>query len=74
MSLPLASIPGCLRARQSLAVVGQPVYTAVYGLENPEVIKSAAWAKARDTVWTEGIRPHMQNFKHRVYQLILPAN
>jgi hypothetical protein len=73
MSPPLASIPGCLRARESLAVDGQPMYTAVYGLENPEVIKSAAWGKSRDTVWTEGIRPHRQNLKHQVYQLILPA-
>jgi hypothetical protein len=39
---------------------------AVYELENPEVIKSAAWAKARDTAWTEKIRPHMQNLEHRV--------
>jgi hypothetical protein len=70
----LASVPGCLRARQSPAVDGQPVYTAVYELETPDVIKSAAWAKARDTAWSGGIRPHMQNLKHRVYQLILPAN
>jgi hypothetical protein len=74
MSPPLASIPSCLRARESLAVDGQSVYAAMYGLENPKVIKSAAWAKAHDTVWAEGIRPHMQNLKHRVYQLILPAN
>jgi hypothetical protein len=69
----LASVPGCLRARRFLAVDGQPKYMAVYDLENPEVIKSAAWANARDTAWTEQIRPHMQNLEHRVYQLILPA-
>ena len=69
----LASVPGCLRARRFLAVDGQPKYMAVYELENPEVTKSAAWAKARDTAWTEKIRPHMQNLEHRVYQLILPA-
>jgi hypothetical protein len=49
------------------------MYTAVYELENPEVVKSAACAKARDTDWTEKIRPHMQNLKQRVYPLILPA-
>jgi antibiotic biosynthesis monooxygenase (ABM) superfamily enzyme len=69
----LASVPGCLRARRFLAVDGQPKYMAVYDLENPEGIKSAAWANARDTAWTEQIRPHMQNLEHRVYQLILPA-
>jgi hypothetical protein len=46
---------------------------AVYELGHSEVIKSAAWAKARDTAWTETIRPHRQNLEHRVYQLILPA-
>ncbi len=69
----LASVPGCLRARRFLAIDGQPKYMAVYELENPDVIKSAAWAKARDTAWTEKIRPHMQNLERRAYQLILPA-
>lgn len=69
----LASVPGCFRARRFLAADGQPKYMAVYDLENPEVIKSAAWAKVRDTAWTETIRPHMQNLERRLYQLILPA-
>jgi antibiotic biosynthesis monooxygenase (ABM) superfamily enzyme len=69
----LASVPGCCRARRFLAVDGQPKYMAVYELENPEVIQSTAWAKARDTAWTETIRPHMHNLDRRVYQLILPA-
>jgi antibiotic biosynthesis monooxygenase (ABM) superfamily enzyme len=69
----LASVPGCFRARRFLAVDGQPKYTAIYELENPDVIKGTAWAKARDTAWTEKIRPHLQNLDRRVYQLILPA-
>jgi hypothetical protein len=69
----LASVPGCLRARRFQAVDGQPQYMAVYEIENPDVIQSAAWAKARDTTWTEKIRPHMHNLERRVYQLILPA-
>ena len=69
----LASVPGCLRARRFLAIDGQPKYMAVYELANPDVIKSAAWAKARDTAWTEKIRPHMQNLDRRAYHLILPA-
>jgi hypothetical protein len=69
----LASVPGCFRARRFLAVDGRPKYMAVYELETPDVVKSAAWAKARDTVWTEKIRPHMQNLERRVYQLILPT-
>jgi hypothetical protein len=70
----LASVPGCLQARRFLAVDGQPKYMAVCELENPEVIKSTAWAKSRDTAWTEKIRLHMQNLEHRVYQPIPPAN
>jgi antibiotic biosynthesis monooxygenase (ABM) superfamily enzyme len=69
----LASVPGCLRARRFLAVDGQPKYMAVYELENPDVVKSTAWAEARDTTWTEDIRPHLHNLDRRVYQLILPA-
>jgi hypothetical protein len=69
----LASVPGCFRARRFLAADGQPKYMAVYDLENPKVIKSVAWAKVRDTAWTETIRPHMQNLERRLYQLILPA-
>jgi hypothetical protein len=69
----LASVPGCFRARRFSAVDGKPKYMAVYELENPDVPRSAAWAKARDTAWTEKIRPHMQNLERRVYQLILPA-
>ncbi len=69
----LASVPGCFRARRFLAVDGQPKYMAAYELEHPDVPKSVAWAKARDTAWTEKIRPHMQNLERGVYQLILPA-
>jgi hypothetical protein len=69
----LASVPGCFRARRFLAVDDQPKYMAVYELENLEVIKSVAWANARDTAWTAKIRPHMQNLERRLYQLILPA-
>lgn len=69
----LASVPGCFRARRFLALDGQPKYMAVYEIDAPDVIKSAAWAKARDTAWTEKIRPHLQNLDRRVYQLILPA-
>jgi antibiotic biosynthesis monooxygenase (ABM) superfamily enzyme len=69
----LASVPGCFQARRFLAVDGQPKYMAVYEIDTPDVIKSAAWAKARDTAWTEKIRPHLHNLERRVYQLILPA-
>lgn len=69
----LASVPGCFRARRFQAIDGQPKYMAVYEIEKPDVINSDAWAKARDTAWTEKIRPHMQNRERRVYQLILRA-
>jgi hypothetical protein len=69
----LASGPGCFRGRRLLAVDGQPKYMAVYEIETPDVITSAAWAKARETAWTEKIRPHMHDLDRRVYQLILPA-
>ncbi|MBI3325793.1 MAG: hypothetical protein HYZ81_03710 [Nitrospinae bacterium] len=69
----LAGVPGCFRARRFLAVEGEPKYMAVYELENPGVPNSAAWAKARDSAWTDKIRPLMQHLERGIYQLILPA-
>jgi hypothetical protein len=69
----LASVPGCFRVRRFLAVDGRPKHTAVCELEHPDVLKSAAWAKASYTAWTEKLRPYRQNRERRLYQLILPA-
>jgi hypothetical protein len=67
------SVLGDFRVRRSLAVDGQPKHMAVCERERPGVLKSAAWAKASDTTWTEKLRPHRQNRERRLYQPILPA-
>jgi hypothetical protein len=73
MSLRWRAFPAASERGSPWRSMATPVYTAVYELENPVIIKGAAWAKAHDTAWTAKIRPHMQNLERRVYRLILPA-
>lgn len=60
----LAAVPGCLAARRFLsdpAVNGTHQYVALYHLEDPEITKGEAWAKAVDTPWSARVRPHFQD-------------
>jgi hypothetical protein len=39
----------------------------------PNVIESAEWAKARNTQWSDRLRPHFQpHLKRDLFELILP--
>lgn len=56
----LSAVPGCILARRFVTTNGCPQkYLALYHLESPDVVKTAAWAKAVDTPWTLKIRPFM---------------
>lgn len=56
----LAAVPGTLCARRFRATrTSKPMYLALYHLESPDVVTSAAWAKAVDTPWTRRVRPFM---------------
>ena len=58
----LAAVPGTLLARRFLATrTSKQKYLALYHLESPEVVRTAAWAKAVETPWTRKIRPYMQD-------------
>jgi hypothetical protein len=70
----LASVPGCPRVRRFLAINSQPKYMAINDLEHLDVIKSEAWATARDTDWTAKIRLYRQNHTRQLYQLIFPTS
>ena len=76
----LLKVPGVLSATRTttepLAVViggkrnasvaeGEPRYTAIFELENADVLVSEAWAKAVDQGrWTAQVRPYTRNRKH----------
>ena len=58
----LAAVPGTLAARRFVASrTSRQKYLALYHLESPEVVLTAAWAKAVETPWTRSIRPYMQD-------------
>jgi hypothetical protein len=69
----LARVPGCPRVQRFLAINSQPKYMAIDDLERLDVIKSVAWATARDTEWTARLRPHRQNRMRQLYQFIFPT-
>ena len=53
----LSKVPGVLSARRFVATEGTPKYIAVYHMTSPEVCASPAWLEARETPWTNRIRP-----------------
>src|SRR5262249_53965543 len=60
----LAKVPGTLAARRyrsTAANGGTHRYVAIYHLEAPNVVRSAAWSAAVDTPWTARVRPHFRD-------------
>lgn len=58
----LSGVPGTLLARRFVATNGcRQTYLALYHLDSPEVVKSAAWARAVETPWTLRIRAYMRD-------------
>ncbi len=71
------SVPGFLSAARYEAVKGGPKHLAVYELESPAVLQSAAYKKVSDnpTEWTRRSGPNAiaTNFIRNVYSQIHPA-
>lgn len=45
-----------------------PVYTAIYEIDHPDVLRSPAWAEAVELGrWAAEVRPHTRNRHHAVY-------
>ena len=73
----LLKVPGVLSARryksepltmfiagkqQTITAEGEPRYSAVYEIESPKVLVSAAWAQAVDKGrWPTEVRPYIRN-------------
>jgi hypothetical protein len=66
--------PGFLSARRFLAVEGEPKYLALYELESPEVLQSAAYQKIYPpSEWTKTISQHFLRTVRNVYVEITPT-
>ena len=51
--------------KKTIVAEGEPKYSAIYELESPEVLTSAAWAKAVDAGrWPGEVRPYTRNRRH----------
>jgi hypothetical protein len=49
----------------------EPIFTALYELEGPEVLISAEWVKAVEAGrWGEMVRPHTYNRRHTLHETI----
>ena len=47
-----------------------PRYSALYEIDGPEVLVSAAWAKASEAGrWASQVRPFTRNRRHALYRL-----
>lgn len=51
--------------RKTIRIENEPLYTAIYELESPEVLTSVAWNKAvEEGRWPTQVRPHTKNRRH----------
>ncbi|QEL27370.1 hypothetical protein FQV39_32715 (plasmid) [Bosea sp. F3-2] len=47
-----------------------PIYTAIYEIDDPKVLESEAWAEACEAGrWASEIRQHTRNRKHHIYKI-----
>ena len=50
---------------KTMVAEGEPRFSAVYEIESPEVLSSAAWANAVEAGrWPAQVRPHTRNRRH----------
>ena len=55
--------------RRTIDAANEPKYTALYELESPDVLTSAAWAKVVDAGrWPGEVRPFTKNRRHVLRQ------
>jgi hypothetical protein len=68
----LVGVPGVFGARRFEAVEGDPKYLAIYEMNDGGIPKTPEWEKARNSEWTQRIRPHLHDLKAVVARRILP--
>jgi hypothetical protein len=58
-------------ALKTIVAEGEPRYSAVYEIENPEVLTSDAWSRAVEAGrWPAQVRPHTRNRRHVLRKVI----
>ena len=67
----LAAVPGTVRARRLRSLDAKPRFYACYDLVSPGVLESAEWLRARQTPWSQQVRPTFRNTR-RVISKRLP--
>ena len=60
--------------RKTIEIPNEPIYTAIYELESPDVLTSAAWDKAVEQGrWPSQVRPHTKNRRHVLVKVMEPG-
>jgi hypothetical protein len=60
--------------RKTIQIENEPVYTAIYELESPDVLTSPAWDKAIEQGrWPSQVRPFTKNRRHVLLRLAEPG-
>lgn len=58
---------------RTVVLESEPKYHAMYELEGPEVLTSAAWGEAVERGrWPEQVRPYTRNRRHTLLRLTYP--
>ena len=57
--------------RKTIEIPNEPVYTAIYELESPDVLTSSAWNQAiEEGRWPSQVRPHTKNRRHVLLKIM----
>jgi hypothetical protein len=57
--------------RKTIDIPDEPVYTAIYEIESPEVLTSIAWDKAiEEGRWPSQVRPYTKNRRHVLLKIM----
>jgi hypothetical protein len=57
--------------RKDIEIPDEPTYTAIYELESPDVLTSAAWNEAVEQGrWPAQVRPYTKNRRHVLLKLM----
>ena len=66
----ISGMPFTITAKQ-LTGEGMPKYSAVYEIDSPDVLTSAAWAEAGELGrWAKEVRPFTKNRRHLVRKVV----
>ena len=58
---------------RKVVLESEPTFHAMYELDSPEVLTSAAWGEAVESGrWPEQVRPYTKNRRHVLLKLIYP--